>query len=1264
MSDTDRDDRAETLAAFDRASEPHAPFTTAEVAETLSVSRRTAYNRLERLVDSGDLRTKKVGARGRVWWRPRPADGRSRDDDFGRMLSRLVDNVPGIVYRCENEPGWPLTFVNDGCLEVTGYESDAIDAAGELVHPDDVDRVDREIQEQLAESDHYSVRFRILDADDEVRWMEDRGYGIVDDDSGDVVALEGVTIDITERERAKQALAEREQLFRSMVEATEEYAIFMLDVDGRVRTWNRGAEYTSGYEREEVLGEHVSTFYTADAVGEDAPERNLRAAATNGSVESGEWWVRTDGSRFWARTTITAIRDRDGDLEGYAVVTRDMTDRREYEQRINAQRNELERELDEVLERIDDGFYAVDDELAFTYVNERAETLFRTTRSELIGEPVLEAFPAAVRSDVHDDLRRALDTQRPVSDELYLDSRARWIELRIYPSETGLSIYFRDVTDRKEMEQSLRETEAKFGQLAENVTEVVWISSPELDEFHYVNPAYEEVWNHSLETLYERPRSFLGRIHPDDRRRVAETISDRSRGEYEEEYRIVHSDGTIRWLRDRSYPIRDEDGTVFRIVGIAKDVTERKERERALERSERRYRTLAENFPNGAVALFNGDLEFTLVEGQIFDEIDLSPDALTGTHVSEAFDPDDAPLAVSKYREAIEGTPTTFEVTIDGRRFRVWVLPIDDEGGDVFAGMAMSQDITERLRYEEQLRTLNEATGELLGATTKSAVSEIVIDAATDVLDLSDVLLYRYDDAEELLVPDAQSVEARLVPGPLPNVPPDGNSIIGHTFAEDELRYYDDVRESTHLLSDGTEMRAGLFVPITGHGVLIAGSRTVGSIDERTRQLVAILAADAEAAFERVDRERTLERQRRRVTALNDLNDAVLETTNAILGQSTREEIEQVVCDSVVESTSYRYAWLAEVDARAGAIDPLAEAGLEGYAEEISISFDPDAPEGQGPAGRAIRTQETQVVHDLFEDPVFEPWREHAAEYGFRSAAAIPISHEETLYGVLLLYAEQVGAFGTDERAVIGQLGDIVGHAIAAAERKHALAADNVIELEVQIRNVLESTRESSDAERRIVIDHTVPLADGEYLQYGTVVEGGTRALDALVEQRPAWMDVRAVGNELTADWFEARLSQPPFLSTILSHDGSVERAVIENDDYRITIHLPNGTDVRHVIEAMRETHPTAEVLARRRRSLSMPPSQRITRTWLSELTDKQRTTLETAYVAGFFEWPRKQSGKEIAASLDVSAATFSQHIRAAERKLFGALFEDRPGSE
>jgi diguanylate cyclase (GGDEF)-like protein/PAS domain S-box-containing protein len=151
------------------------------------------------------------------------------------------------------------------------------------------------------------------------------------DGSGTPIGFGKITRDLSERRAAQEALHASEERFRLMVESVEDYAIFMLDTGGRIASWNAGAKRLKRYEAAAIIGRHFSVFYPAEDVAAGKPEEELRIAIRDGRVEDEGWRVRSDGTRFWASVVITALRDSDGTLRGFGKITRDLTERREYE---------------------------------------------------------------------------------------------------------------------------------------------------------------------------------------------------------------------------------------------------------------------------------------------------------------------------------------------------------------------------------------------------------------------------------------------------------------------------------------------------------------------------------------------------------------------------------------------------------------------------------------------------------------------------------------------------------------------------------------------------------------------------------------------------------------------------------------------------------------------------------------------------------------------------------------------------------------------
>ena len=163
------------------------------------------------------------------------------------------------------------------------------------------------------------------------------------DSDGAVIGFAKVTRDLTERKEVEDALHRSEQTFQLLVESVQDYAIYMLDPDGRVVSWNAGAERIKGYRAQEIVGQHFSRFYPPEDAAQGKPRWELETAAREGRHEDEAWRVRKDGTRFWANVAISAMRDSHGALIGFAKVTRDLTQRRHAEQALAQSNQELER---------------------------------------------------------------------------------------------------------------------------------------------------------------------------------------------------------------------------------------------------------------------------------------------------------------------------------------------------------------------------------------------------------------------------------------------------------------------------------------------------------------------------------------------------------------------------------------------------------------------------------------------------------------------------------------------------------------------------------------------------------------------------------------------------------------------------------------------------------------------------------------------------------------------------------------------------------
>jgi len=152
------------------------------------------------------------------------------------------------------------------------------------------------------------------------------------------------------RKHATNQLQKSNEIFRLLVESVKDYAIFLLDPTGKVSTWNQGAERIKGYRAQEIIGQHFSRFYPREAIESKWPDRELEIASKEGRYTDEGLRVRKDGSTFWAHVVITALRDDTGELRGFSKVTRDLTERREFEDRTRQLNKELKTRISQLVE--------------------------------------------------------------------------------------------------------------------------------------------------------------------------------------------------------------------------------------------------------------------------------------------------------------------------------------------------------------------------------------------------------------------------------------------------------------------------------------------------------------------------------------------------------------------------------------------------------------------------------------------------------------------------------------------------------------------------------------------------------------------------------------------------------------------------------------------------------------------------------------------------------------------------------------------------
>jgi PAS domain S-box-containing protein len=307
-----------------------------------------------------------------------------------------------------------------------------------------------------------------------------------------------------------------------------------------------------------------------------------------------------------------------------------------------------------------------------------------------------------------------------------------------------------DITERRRAERARHESEELLRQLAENLREVFWIAAPHDSRVLYVSPGYEEVWGRSCASLYEQPLAWLDAVHPEDRGRVEAAFGQAGEtGTCRVEYRVVRPDGSVRWVYDRVSPIGDADGRVYRLVGVAEDVTERKEADERLRASEEQHRLICELTSDyaytcrvdadGTVTMDSVSEGFQRILGYTLEESNARGGWAAFIH------PDDLPAVMGRMPELLTGRRGVDELRVitragDTRWIRYSTQPIWDEAeGRVVRLLGAVEDVTERRRAEEELRESEERLRGFFEAAFEGLVihdNGIILDANQRFADL------------------------------------------------------------------------------------------------------------------------------------------------------------------------------------------------------------------------------------------------------------------------------------------------------------------------------------------------------------------------------------------------------------------------------------------------------------------------------------------------------------------------------------------------
>ncbi|HEV3331599.1 MAG TPA: PAS domain S-box protein [Bryobacteraceae bacterium] len=406
--------------------------------------------------------------------------------------------------------------------------------------------------------------------------------------AGEVVGAAGIARDTTERRKTEEALRESEERFRIMADGCPT-SLWVTDREGGAQFVNRAYAEFFGVTHEQAEGRKWHALIHPDDASEYVAAFQ-RAVQDHTPYNAEARARRADGEWRWIASHAEPRFSPSGKYLGHVGLSPDITERRQAEEALQFQHS-LIHAIHEVSL---DGILVVSNENRVVSHNKRFLDVWQISLDRIPDaalDPILPLAVGRVKDPGGFLMRIAeLNADPYAKDHCEIELKdGRTLErystgLRADSGQyLGRVWFIRDITGRKQAEQALHRSEEKFRQLAENLREVFWMMPPAGDEILYVNPAYEQIWGRTRDSLYQNPMSWIESIHPADREQACSVFGRQIQGEaLDSEYRIRTPDGCEKWIRDRAFPIRDQAGQLIRVAGIADDITEQKRYEAEL----------------------------------------------------------------------------------------------------------------------------------------------------------------------------------------------------------------------------------------------------------------------------------------------------------------------------------------------------------------------------------------------------------------------------------------------------------------------------------------------------------------------------------------------------------------------------------------------------------------------------------------------------------------------------------------------------------
>lgn len=445
-----------------------------------------------------------------------------------------------------------------------------------LVHPEDLAQVLQHVS-IVWNSDYHQYDHRLIKATGEVihviHYVQTERNA-----EGRIVRIHGTTKDISQRKSYEMALWQSQQRLEDIIESLGD-GFFALDRQWIITYWNKKAERVTGRSRAEAIGSNFLDLYPKAKALKFYTEFN-RALAHNRPVQFEEY-----SPTLMAWMEVNAHPSQ----EGLSVYMKDITARKQQEEerrQLDQKLQKAQQSLQHVLENMSDGFFTADRQWTILFANDKIASILGLRKEDYIGQNLWQCFPEAVPTRFYSEYHRAFADNTFVSFEEFLPGFDLWFEVNAYPVNNELSVYLKNITDRKRQEQALQISTERFHFVSMATSDIVWdwnIATGEL----YINQSFTRVFGYELTGAISPSRLWRNNLHPDDRKRILASqkaaIQNPSASLWEDSYRFMKKCGEVAYVTDRAVIIRNKEGRAVRMVGAVQDITERRRQEKRLE---------------------------------------------------------------------------------------------------------------------------------------------------------------------------------------------------------------------------------------------------------------------------------------------------------------------------------------------------------------------------------------------------------------------------------------------------------------------------------------------------------------------------------------------------------------------------------------------------------------------------------------------------------------------------------------------------------